>query len=157
MVFNEFKGKFPSNLNSDTVIMSFYVMLRFDFISKLKYMSEKISYGAESYGYNFPDIFDPDDGDYREEGVEFWVGETGEIVSVEEYHEYLKTHAWRKKRAEALEFHGAVCNHCGSEADLHVHHQTYAIIYHEHMEDFVILCNDCHKKEHAYLKKHRNR
>lgn len=65
-----------------------------------------------------------------------------------DYAAYLRSAHWRAKRNEALEYHGAACDQCGTEDDLQVHHKTYARLGREKMKDLQILCADCHTKLH---------
>jgi len=68
------------------------------------------------------------------------------------YFEYLKSIAWRNKRIQAFRFHGRKCSICGAKRLLQVHHKTYDHIFNEPMEDLVVLCIPCHKKEHGIKK-----
>jgi len=69
------------------------------------------------------------------------------------YRDYLKSSAWKRKRKQALKFHGSYCHHCKSEENLHVHHTTYTHIFNEHMEELRILCADCHRMVHMSANK----
>jgi hypothetical protein len=66
-----------------------------------------------------------------------------------DYETYLKTPEWKYKRNQALENAYKICQKCGvSGVDLHVHHKTYERRGEELSEDLIVLCKDCHAKEH---------
>lgn len=88
---DEIRKRLPEHMRSEIMINCLRLLLKFNFISHLERMSQNIGYGAEAYGYNFPDIFDScDEEGYFEEGVEFYFVKTGEVLSEEQYHQYLK-------------------------------------------------------------------
>lgn len=64
------------------------------------------------------------------------------------YDKYIQSKAWRAKREEALEYHGAKCSVCGTTQNLHVHHKTYESLGHEKMKHLEILCKGCHENHH---------
>lgn len=73
------------------------------------------------------------------------------------YRLYLRSDAWRAKRAAVLERCGRVCENCGAGSglfpvSLDVHHLTYAHIGNEQLEDLRALCRDCHEAEHDELR-----
>lgn len=65
------------------------------------------------------------------------------------YRAYLQSPLWKEKRRQAIEFYGPVCMRCrGLGYD--VHHKTYARVGgNELMEDFEIMCRDCHDAHHG--------
>ena len=64
-----------------------------------------------------------------------------------DYHEYLKSDEWQKKRSERLKIDGFKCQICGRPMDLQVHHLTYANIYNENVyTDLITLCKYCHEQ-----------
>lgn len=66
-----------------------------------------------------------------------------------DYHVYINSKAWRKKRDAAFRYWGRICELCGAtESVLHVHHLTYARLGREKMKDLQILCADCHVTHH---------
>ena len=67
-----------------------------------------------------------------------------------EYHLYIASAKWRRKRAAALKFHGHRCSECGRTEHLHVHHKTYRRLGRELMKDLVVLCSDCHSVQHEH-------
>ncbi len=77
-------------------------------------------------------------------------GELLEFNDKAKYHEYLQSESWKfltkRKRVEA----GYKCQLCNSnKAKLNVHHRTYDNIYHEKLDDLIVLCENCHKKFHT--------
>jgi hypothetical protein len=64
------------------------------------------------------------------------------------YREFLKTEYWEYVRMLKLK-QQPKCK-CGADRLLQVHHKTYEHHYneHEHLEDLVVMCDICHKKEH---------
>ncbi len=75
-----------------------------------------------------------------------------------QYTGYLKSAAWRAKRAQAIFRDGGQCQafknnrRCGSRYKLEVHHKTYQRFGREWLSDLVCLCGDCHKAIHAAQK-----
>lgn len=65
------------------------------------------------------------------------------------YSEYLRTEHWQERRRAALERYGYECWRCNKRTDLQVHHLTYAFRGMESTEELMVLCGDCHKKEHG--------
>jgi hypothetical protein len=65
-----------------------------------------------------------------------------------EYQEYLKTDAWRDKRAAVLERERGRCQGCRVEPAVVVHHLTYAHIRRELLFELVALCRRCHETAH---------
>lgn len=65
------------------------------------------------------------------------------------YREYLKSEHWRRKRHKTLRRAGWACETCGiRDADLEVHHLTYWHVGCERPWELMVLCRDCHQKEH---------
>lgn len=66
------------------------------------------------------------------------------------YQEYLNSPHWIRKRREFWEskLHAGRCCACGDTNRLNVHHKTYENIGHETLEDFCLLCRECHKAAH---------
>lgn len=65
-----------------------------------------------------------------------------------DYHEYIKTEAWRE-RAEAakqrVEHRCQICNRPSKRVTLDVHHRTYERLGNERPEDLTVLCRGCHE------------
>lgn len=71
------------------------------------------------------------------------------------YNDYLQTQHWKKTRQEKID-HRDVCQVCGSNTSLHVHHKYYtdehgSILGRERKSQLVTLCNSCHKLVHHYF------
>lgn len=71
-----------------------------------------------------------------------------QIDPKKDYQAYLRTDAWNDRRWDAIERAGHVCERCGNERRLEVHHKTYANLGCEKPEDLEVLCSDCHFEEH---------
>jgi 5-methylcytosine-specific restriction endonuclease McrA len=61
-----------------------------------------------------------------------------------EYHAYLRSDAWQRKRKAVLRRAGYRCERCGADVPLDIHHLTYARFGHENLEDLQALCRMCH-------------
>lgn len=66
------------------------------------------------------------------------------------YAAFLGTKYWKSVRSEKIIQADGKCEFCGCAVNLHVHHKTYEHHgkEHEHMDDLVVLCADCHLREH---------
>ena len=73
--------------------------------------------------------------------------EKEEVLRKEEYKRYLKSTRWRKLWAYVMKRDGNKCRFCGRKAH-HVHHLTYARIFHEEPYDLVAVCKGCHELLH---------
>jgi hypothetical protein len=56
------------------------------------------------------------------------------------YSEYINGPAWKAKREEKLRQVGRRCECCGSSNRLEVHHLTYVRLFHEDLNDLMVLC-----------------
>jgi len=65
------------------------------------------------------------------------------------YLNYLKSEKWNKIN-KWIHIRDKVCQNCGSNKKIQVHHTTYKNIYNElnHLEDVKLLCNKCHYLAH---------
>jgi len=64
-------------------------------------------------------------------------------IWTENYHNYLRSAKWRRKRDAVMKRDLAVCRYCGRPAT-EVHHLTYDRIYDEELEDLAAVCDICH-------------
>jgi len=64
------------------------------------------------------------------------------------YNTYLLSETWADRRKRLLVRRGEKCELCGNTANLNVHHKTYKQVCNEPDEDLIIVCKDCHKKQH---------
>jgi hypothetical protein len=72
------------------------------------------------------------------------------------YQAYIKSNDWRKKREYALKILGCVCRRCETtDVPLQVHHKHYRTLYHERLEDVIVLCTPCHETTHRIIKRER--
>lgn len=63
------------------------------------------------------------------------------------YHEYIKTEAWRERAEAAKQRVGQrcqICNRPATRVTLDVHHRTYERLGNERPEDLTVLCRGCH-------------
>ena len=67
------------------------------------------------------------------------------------YDTFLTTIYWCAIRNYVLWLHDYMCSECESTKNLNVHHRTYDHRGedHNHLDDLVALCKDCHAKEHG--------
>lgn len=72
-----------------------------------------------------------------------------------EYNKYLLSIEWANVRIELFNSRGKKCEKCSSKKRIEVHHLTYENIFHEEPKDLIILCNECHKKEHPNNSKNK--
>ena len=69
------------------------------------------------------------------------------------YVDFLKTNYWVNIRKKILKKYGYKCALCDNVNELNVHHRTYKNHgrEHEHLEDLIVLCKECHAKFHDKL------
>lgn len=65
------------------------------------------------------------------------------------YDDYLLSPHWLEFKKEVLKFYGKKCSHCGDTKKLNVHHLNYDCLGKETFNDVIVLCQNCHKKEHG--------
>lgn len=69
-----------------------------------------------------------------------------------QYYAYLRSEAWKAKRAQRLRLDRYRCVKCGSGENLNVHHRTYQRWGgSELMADLVTLCREHHQMLHKLL------
>ncbi len=65
-----------------------------------------------------------------------------------EYHKYLDSPEWKKKKEIVLSILGRTCKLCGKYGNT-IHHNTYARVYQEDLiRDLTVLCKKCHTNYH---------
>lgn len=69
------------------------------------------------------------------------------------YINYLKSAKWRKKREELFKVRGKLCERCGGDNIIQVHHITYDTLFDENLDHLEVLCKCCHIKHHRQCKK----
>lgn len=67
---------------------------------------------------------------------------------------YLASSKWKNKRKKKLKIISS-CEHCNDSERLEIHHKHYRSVGNEDMDDLMVLCHDCHKKEHDRLRRLR--
>ena len=73
-----------------------------------------------------------------------------------EYRDYMRSEAWRERRARALKRAGFRCQICGEDTGkLEVHHNRYDNLGNERDEDLVALCGQCHRVVTTWLRARR--
>lgn len=86
---------------------------------------------------------------FRIEMLDIGIGHYRLEYKLQSYNEYLRSKSWYEKRNEALKLSGLKCVMCGAKHPLHVHHLNYEKIGFEDQADLVVLCGDCHRKQHG--------
>lgn len=71
------------------------------------------------------------------------------------YHEYLSSPIWNDKREAVLKRDGYKCVICSGTNNLQVHHNTYARVGEEELEDLTTLCKWCHEAVTRMLRKRK--
>lgn len=66
-----------------------------------------------------------------------------------QYHAYMNSRRWRRKRASLIKARGSRCEDCGTTKRLTVHHKHYRTLGHERVRDVEVLCWQCHKERHV--------
>jgi 5-methylcytosine-specific restriction endonuclease McrA len=70
-------------------------------------------------------------------------------IFMSSYQEYLASDSWKRRRGRAKHLAGHLCQVCGWNEDLQVHHKTYRRLGHEIDSDLIVLCSDCHAMMHG--------
>lgn len=68
----------------------------------------------------------------------------------DKYKNYIASPEWQALRKRIIA-ERKVCEICGSEKMLQVHHKTYENFEHEKDEDLQLLCHECHCKVHGRI------
>lgn len=71
------------------------------------------------------------------------------------YIDYMNSFEWKILR-DRLIIERKHCKLCESNKDLQVHHITYENLKNEKDEDIILLCKNCHEKEHTRISKSKN-
>lgn len=68
-----------------------------------------------------------------------------------DYHEYLHSEEWQKKRMAVFKRDDYRCQRCGTAKNLRVHHLSYARLgKDDEILDLITLCDKCHSSVHYY-------
>lgn len=70
-------------------------------------------------------------------------------MSNQTYLEYLESPEWWRLRKLALQRANYTCERCPCRITLNVHHRTYKRLGAEYVNDLEVLCETCHRNEHA--------
>ena len=65
------------------------------------------------------------------------------------YNDYLQSRHWKEFREKAIINASCVCQVCGKQEGLNVHHKNYECMGQETFADVVVLCRSCHGKVHG--------
>jgi len=65
------------------------------------------------------------------------------------YYDYIKSDKWKELTLRFGLFKGEKCEKCFSKQNLQTHHIHYKTLGNESFSDLMLLCGDCHKKEHG--------
>ena len=61
------------------------------------------------------------------------------------YHAYMQSPEWRRRREAALQRAGHRCQVCNGSENLQAHHRTYENLGNELPGDLTVLCDECHR------------
>lgn len=64
------------------------------------------------------------------------------------YQAYLKSPEWKDRRERVMKRCGGICEGCGDNCAVHVHHQTYRHFGNEFLFELLGLCEECHERLH---------
>lgn len=74
-----------------------------------------------------------------------------------EYAEFLRSDFWWNLRREAIDIANRRCSRCPSTRFLQAHHTLYRPDWYQtQLEDLIVLCEPCHRKEHGIKKPSKN-
>lgn len=62
------------------------------------------------------------------------------------YSDYIRSDAWRAKRELVLKRCGGICEGCGVNKAIEVHHATYYHLFNEFLFELLGLCHSCHER-----------
>ena len=66
-----------------------------------------------------------------------------------DYKQYLLSPEWKEFRKKVFQKYGRKCSQCPATKSLHIHHLHYGNIFHEELEDVIVLCKKHHDKIHG--------
>lgn len=86
---------------------------------------------------------------YKEKKLPVTPKEKEKLGYREKYKRYLRSAKWKDFKKELIKTRGHKCEKCGEKyRPLDGHHVTYERLYNELPEDVMLVCRECHKKEH---------
>ncbi len=66
-----------------------------------------------------------------------------------EYDAYLDSDQWKNLKIQIIKERGRFCERCGAAPNpIYLHHLTYRRFGHELRQDLILLCFQCHQREH---------
>ena len=71
------------------------------------------------------------------------------VTRYQKYKNYLLSPEWEEIRQTLFASRGRVCEMCGSNKFIQVHHITYDRLFNEDPADLLVVCNSCHEKIHG--------
>jgi hypothetical protein len=66
------------------------------------------------------------------------------------YDQYMKSPEWRERRSQVLQRCKGICEGCGKNHAVQVHHLTYERLGDEMLFDLVAVCLHCHERLHPW-------
>lgn len=81
---------------------------------------------------------DAEDAEKQKKDREWWI----------KYNIYLESDRWKKKRQRVLDRALHICEGCGRNGAVHVHHENYSRVGNEMLWDLRAVCKDCHSRLH---------
>lgn len=91
------------------------------------------------------------------EDFDIWLDEVRSIHKIKkvrkvgkksDYHAYIKSSEWFKKRKKYIEKVGKFCEVCKTKKGINLHHMTYERLGKEYDEDMLFVCKVCHHQIH---------
>jgi len=76
--------------------------------------------------------------------------DSNQFISAEEKAHYLKSRRWAILRGFKIRLCGNKCEVCQTTGQLHLHHLTYTTLTQESLSDVVLLCPECHQRQHDH-------
>ena len=82
----------------------------------------------------------------RESTVQFG----NKFMSAKDKKVYMRSNVWKVRKLATLIIQNSRCKLCDSPYDLHLHHLTYERLGNEYQSDLVVLCGQCHQRQHDH-------
>ena len=79
-----------------------------------------------------------------------YVSEDFMFISPEAKATYLRSPQWQDLRNRRLSIANHCCELCSSPESLNLHHVDYSFLTEERIGDVVVLCRNCHQKQHDH-------
>ena len=71
-------------------------------------------------------------------------------ISKEMKERYYRSDKWKLLKFKRMSIKGSNCELCNSTDNIELHHLTYERLTNEHLSDVILLCRNCHQKQHDY-------